>query len=299
MWAARAFVPSCISPIWAVKMILKFTKMHGLGNDFIVIDGVNQDLNLSAQQIVKLADRHLGIGFDQCLIVEPSQRQSIDFNYKIYNANGQEVGQCGNGARCLASFIRYKGLSDKTLLTVTTQMTEMSLQIENDGVVSVDMGKPNLIPDLIPLDFAARQMFYPIPLNSGKTCLVHSLSVGNPHAILVVDDLSYTEIAAIGSEISQHKLFPEGVNVGFMQILSNKHIKLRVYERGCGETQACGSGAVAAAASAILYHDLSSDVQVSLPGGDLRVTWPCLDGNIFLSGPTAIVFDGEVELVCA
>lgn len=278
--------------------MLKFTKMHGLGNDFMIVDGVNQQFNLSAQQIAKLANRHTGIGFDQCLIVAPSHQQSIDFNYKIFNANGQEVGQCGNGARCLATFIQHMGLSVKKSLVVATKTTKMHLQIEKDGSVSVDMGKPNLIPNLIPLSFDAQEIVYPIPLEYDDVCFVHALSVGNPHAILVVDDLNSTDINRIGMELSQHELFPQGVNVGFMQLLGNNHINLRVYERGCGETQACGSGAVAAAAAAILYHGFVSCVQVSLLGGDLQISWPNTDANITLNGPSAIVFNGEIENIC-
>ena len=272
--------------------------MHGLGNDFIVIDGVNQKFNLSRAQIAKLADRHLGVGFDQCLIVEPSASPEVDFNYKIYNANGQEVGQCGNGARCLASFIRYKGLSTDKSLAVATQTTVMRLQIEDDNTVTVDMGKPIFEPDRIPIDFPNQQPTYSIPLHFDDLCFVHALSVGNPHAVLVVDELADDYVRTYGEAISIHKLFPEQVNVGFMQIVDSKHINLRVYERGCGETKACGSGAVAAAVIGILQHGLESTVSVNLPGGVLRVSWPNLHANVSLNGPAQIVFEGELGNLC-
>lgn len=275
--------------------MLKFTKMHGLGNDFIVIDGISAPVNLSEDKIRQLADRHLGIGFDQCLIVEPSLEKNIDFKYKIYNANGKEVGQCGNGARCLASFIKAKNLSLKNSYTVATKTTIMHLDIEDDKSVTVMFDKPNFEPDKIPLLYSLQQELYTIPLDFDKTCAVHALSLGNPHAILVVDSLDDEFIAKYGKAISQHRLFPEEVNVGFMQIMSKSHIQLRVYERGCGETQACGSGAVAAAAVGILFHGLDDTVVVNLLGGCLKVTWPKEREHIFLNGSTQFVFEGEIE----
>ncbi len=278
-------------------MMLKFTKMHGLGNDFIVIDGVRQQVSLSEAQIAKLADRHLGIGFDQCLIVEKSLDKNVDFKYKIYNANGKEVGQCGNGARCLASFIKAHGLSTKNIFNVATNSTTMQLCIEDDASVTVSIDKPILDPIKIPLLYKTQQISYSIPLDFDKGCVVHALSIGNPHAVLVVDNLNDDCVAKYGKAISQHELFPEQVNVGFMQILSNSHIKLRVYERGCGETKACGSGAVAAAAIGILYYDLADAVLVELPGGNLKVSWPDIHAGIFLNGPTQFVFSGEIEVL--
>lgn len=298
LWSTGAFIFAAEPSTRAAKMSLKFTKMHGLGNDFMVIDGVNQKFNLGSAEISKLADRHFGVGFDQCLIVEPSVSTEVDFNYKIYNANGQEVGQCGNGARCLASFIRYKGLSAKKSLAVSTQTTVMRLEIEDDGAVTVDMGKPIFLPSLIPIAFAKQQATYSIPLEFDDLCFVHALSVGNPHAVLVVDKLDDDYVQKYGEAISLHKLFPEQVNVSFMQIIDSGHIHLRVYERGCGETKACGSGAVAAAVIGILQYELLSTVLVSLPGGDLQVTWPDLHANVSLNGPTQIVFEGEIDNLC-
>lgn len=272
--------------------------MHGLGNDFMVVDGVSQQFNLSSEQIAKLADRHLGVGFDQCLIVEPSSSSEVDFNYKIYNANGQEVGQCGNGARCLASFISDKGLSAKKSLHVATKTTVMCLEIEDDNTVTVDMGKPVFTPSLIPINFTKQQPTYSIPVHFDDLCFVHAVSVGNPHAVLVVDKLTDDYVQTYGEAISLHELFPEQVNVGFMQILDSAHINLRVYERGCGETKACGSGAVAAAVIGVLQHELEKVVTVTLPGGDLRVSWADIHSNVTLNGPTQIVFEGEIDNLC-
>jgi len=275
--------------------MLKFTKMHGLGNDFIVIDGVSQRVSLSEQTIANLSDRHLGIGFDQCLIVEESKEKGIDFRYKIYNANGKEVGQCGNGARCLARFIKKQGLSSRNKYVVATNTATMEITLENDETVTVSFDKPIFEPSQIPLLYAFQQKSYLIPLDFDKSCLVHALSLGNPHAVLSVGSFNDEYVAKYGSAISKHRLFPEQANVGFMQLISKSIIKLRVYERGCGETQACGSGAVAAAAVGILYYGLDNTVTVKLPGGDLKVIWPSVGEKIFLNGPANFVFNGEIE----
>ncbi len=277
--------------------MMKFTKMHGWGNDFIVIDGINQNINLSEAQIAWLGDRNLGIGFDQCLIVQASNKDGVDFEYKIYNSNGKEVGQCGNGARCLASFIKAKGLSTKNSYVVATKTTVMHLKIEDDETVTIGLDKPILEPQKIPLLYSKQQTLYSIPLDFDNSCVVHALSVGNPHAVMLIDNID-DAIVKYGKAISEHYLFPEQANVGFMRIISKSHIQLRVYERGCGETKACGSGAVAAAAVGILYHGLVDTVLVSLPGGDLKISWPDLQKNIFLNGPTKFVFSGEIEDLC-
>lgn len=277
-------------------MGIKFTKMHGIGNDFMVIDGINQNVNLSPLLISTLALRNKGVGFDQCLVIEPGSEEGIDFNYRIFNADGQEVGQCGNGARCLALFARHYGLTNKNLLTVATKTTRMQLQINEDHSVSVDMGMPKLAPKEIPLLAEKKSSEYPLTLNDGNTITIHSMSVGNPHAVLVVPDLESAPVERLGQEISVHPCFPEQTNVGFMQIITPKHIKLRVYERGCGETQACGSGAVAAAAIGRLYHRLSDKITVTLPGGILRVDWPDLNSPITLTGPATFVYEGKILL---
>lgn len=273
-------------------MKIKFTKMHGLGNDFIVIDGVHQKINLSPQQIASIAQRNTGVGFDQCLLIESSQQDDIDFNYRIFNADGQEVSQCGNGARCLALFAKYYGLTDKNHLTVATSTTKMNLHINSDSSVSVDMGIPQLAPSAIPLRANQQATEYSLELPHNQRISLHALSVGNPHAVLLVENTETAPVHTLGKQISLHPDFPEQANVGFMQIVNPKHIKLRVYERGCGETQACGSGAVAAAAVGRLYHQLDKQIKVTLPGGDLFINWPTFNEPIILTGPAVFVYEG-------
>ncbi|HBD7143585.1 TPA: diaminopimelate epimerase [Legionella pneumophila] len=275
-------------------MGIKFTKMHGLGNDFIVLDGVNQSIQLTVEQIQKLANRHTGIGFDQCLLIESSQTEGIDFNYRIFNADGQEVGQCGNGARCIALFARYYGLTEKNKLTVATKTTLMDLIINEDNSVSVNMGVPRLAPGEIPLLADRQSPEYSLELNNGNTVSLHAISVGNPHAVLLVENIDTAPVNSLGQQISFHPQFPEQVNVGFMQIVNHEKINLRVYERGCGETIACGSGAVAAAAIARLFYNLSDKITVHLPGGDLCIQWPCPTAPIILTGPAAFVYEGTL-----
>ncbi|ABQ56879.1 diaminopimelate epimerase [Legionella pneumophila serogroup 1] len=275
-------------------MGIKFTKMHGLGNDFIVLDGVNQSIQLTVEQIQKLANRHTGIGFDQCLLIESSQTEGIDFNYRIFNADGQEVGQCGNGARCIALFARYYGLTAKNKLTVATKTTLMDLIINEDNSVSVNMGVPRLAPGEIPLLADRQSPEYSLELNNGNTVNLHAISVGNPHAVLLVENIDTAPVNSLGQQISFHPQFPEQVNVGFMQIVNHEKINLRVYERGCGETIACGSGAVAAAAIARLFYNLSDKITVHLPGGDLCIQWPCPTAPIILTGPAAFVYEGTL-----
>jgi len=273
--------------------------MHGLGNDFMMIDGVRQTITPSSAQIAAWSRRDTGVGFDQCLLVEPSHEIGVDFFYRIFNADGQEVGQCGNGARCLARFIQRQGLSHKNNLSVATKTTRMQLTIHPNDTVTVEISKPQQDPALIPIAITVQQPWYTIPLPHHISCQVHAINVGNPHAVLLIDDVAKANVAYQGQCISEHELFPEQTNVGFMQILNSQHIKLRVYERGCGETQACGSGAVAAAAVGRLYHQLAEQITVSLPGGDLLITWPTIDGPIFLNGPAVFVYEGILENVCA
>lgn len=275
-------------------MDIQFTKMHGLGNDFMVIDAVNQRIDLSPHQIATLAKRNTGIGFDQCLLVEKSQHDHIDFFYRIFNADGQEVGQCGNGARCLARFVHFYGLTNKKTIQVATHNTRMQLCINQDETVTVEMGMPILTPSDIPLGVEKQAVLYSLPLEKGQTCLVHAISIGNPHAVLVVDEVDKAPVQQLGKQISEHTLFLLQTNAGFMQIHSSDHISLRVYERGCGETQACGSGAAAAVAIGRLYHKLAQEVKVSLPGGELLVKWPSLDGPLFLKGPATFVYEGRL-----
>lgn len=273
-------------------MTIRFTKMHGLGNDFMIIDALNQQINLQTQQIKALAKRDTGVGFDQCLLVEASKEPGVDFFYRIFNADGQEVGQCGNGARCLARFVHHYGLSDKKNLRVATCTTKMELELQEEGRVKVDLGQPKLNPGDIPLLANHLAILYQLPLSDGSSCKVHAINVGNPHAVTLVDNLDLAAVGTLGKEISEHPLFPEQTNAGFMQILDNNHIRLRVYERGCGETQACGSGAVAAAAVGRLNHHLAPQIHVSLPGGELIVDWPDTKGPIYLTGPATFVYEG-------
>jgi diaminopimelate epimerase len=278
-------------------MTIKFTKMHGLGNDFIVIDGINQNINLTPQQIVSMAHRNQGIGFDQCLLIESSHQEGVDFNYRIFNANGQEVGQCGNGARCLALFVKYYGLTKKNHLTIATKTTKMNLHINSDQSVRVAMGIPKLAPKDIPFIAKEQTAQYALELSNGDTISLHAVSVGNPHAVLLVQNIQTAPVSSLGKQISLHPYFPEQVNVGFMQIMTPGHIKLRVYERGCGETQACGSGAVAAAAVGRLYHNLDKQIKVTLPGGDLLIDWPEFNEPICLTGPAVFVYEGILGAV--
>jgi diaminopimelate epimerase len=277
-------------------MKLQFTKMHGLGNDFMVIDGINQNINLRPQQIATMAQRNTGIGFDQCLLIEPSLKNGIDFNYRIFNADGQEVGQCGNGARCLALFAKHYGLTDKNHLTVATKTTVMHLHINPDNSVRVDMGIPQLSPAEIPLIAEQQSVTYTLTLPHNKKTSVHAISVGNPHAVLLVHDIDSAPVHTLGQQISFHPHFPAQTNVGFMQIINSHHIKLRVYERGCGETQACGSGAVAAAAVGRLFHQLDKEITVTLTGGDLIIKWPAFNEPICLIGPAVFIYEGVIPI---
>lgn len=275
-------------------MGIKFTKMHGLGNDFMVIDAIHQTIDLTSTDIDNLSKRDTGVGFDQCLLIESSNIPEVDFFYRIFNANGQEVGQCGNGARCLARFIAHYGLSDKKNITVATKTTSMQLQINPDKTITVDLGQPNFDPQYIPFNAPSQSPLYSLSLNNKQTCNVHAMSIGNPHAVMRVDDLNNLSINDLGKQISEHPLFPEQTNAGFMEILSPNRIKLRVYERGCGETRACGSGAVAAVAIGRLYHGLDQHVTVMLPGGELKVDWPNIQKSIFLTGDATLVYQGEL-----
>ncbi len=268
--------------------------MHGLGNDFIVMDGIHQSITLTPKEVKALSCRHTGIGFDQCLIVEKSKRLGVDFFYRIYNADGQEVGQCGNGARCLARFIAHYGLSNQSKLTVETHTARMVLHLNPDNTVTVNMGKPKLHPEAIPLLAEKEQPLYELKLVSSEEYAFHAIHVGNPHAVLLVDNVHEAPVKEVGPLLSHHPIFPEQANIGFMEIKNSHHIKLRVYERGSGETQACGSGAVAAAAVGRLFHSLDPKIQVDLPGGSLRVEWENKEDDLFLTGPALFVYEGRL-----
>lgn len=273
-------------------MGLHFTKMHGLGNDFMVIDAIHQIVRLAPADIAALSRRDTGIGFDQCLLVEASDRPDIDFFYRIFNANGTSVGQCGNGARCLARFIQHYKLSSKKILRVATTTTELTLHINQDDSVTVDMGCPVWEPKHIPLTERYEADSYIIPLINHTPIHVHAVALGNPHAVILVDDLAEAPMDILGPQIETHPYFPEHVNVGFFELDTSDHIALRVHERGTGETRACGSGAAAAAAVGRRFYGLDSNIRVSLPGGDVWVDWADTTGSLKLTGPAEFVYEG-------
>jgi diaminopimelate epimerase len=267
--------------------MIYFTKMHGLGNDFAVIDNIDGDVSLSTDEIRKLSDRRFGIGFDQLLMVESSTSKDADFRYVIFNADGSEVNQCGNGARCFALYIQKKNLSYKNPLSVETSAGIMTLTINSDDSVRVEMGGPNFLPSKIPLNINETSSEYMV-----EGFKVGALSIGNPHAVLILDDI--TDINSTALKIQSSKYFPEGVNVGFMKILSKDEVQLRVVERGVGETLACGSGACAAVIHGIRLGMLNSKVMVHLNGGDAMVEY---DGQkVYLSGPGEFVYEGSINL---
>jgi diaminopimelate epimerase len=276
-------------------MRLRFTKMHGLGNDFIVIDAINQRVNLSPEQIQRLSDRRFGIGCDQLLIVEAPKSPDADFYYRIFNYDGSEVENCGNGARCFAKFVRDRQLTGKSTIIVDTVCGRMSLQIQKDNLISVDMGVPILEPAAVPFRTDQRQTTYPLQL-SDRVITISAISMGNPHAVTVVENVATALIASQGAEIEAHSDFPNKVNAGFMAIKSRHEIDLRVYERGVGETLACGTGACAAVVAGRLQQKLDANVQVNLPGGILTIEWAGEGHSVMMSGPATSVFHGQVSI---
>jgi diaminopimelate epimerase len=276
-------------------MTIHFTKMHGLGNDFMVIDAINQTVELSPQQIKLWADRHFGIGFDQLLIVEPPKTADTLFTYRIFNADGGEVEQCGNGARCFARYVHDKGLTDAKEIPVGTAGGRIVLYITASGDVTVDMGHPVFNPADIPFISNHQAADYTLTLNDGSLWQVDVLSMGNPHAVLEVENIETAPVSHIGPIIEHHPQFPNRVNVGFMQIIDRQHIRLRVFERGSGETLACGTGACAAVVSGIRRHRLDSPCFVDVQGGRLSVAWAGQpEDTVFMTGPAQSVFEGQV-----
>ncbi|MGX2040362.1 diaminopimelate epimerase [Methylocaldum sp. MU1018] len=276
-------------------MTLKFTKMHGLGNDFVVIDSVRQNVSLTPEKIRHMADRHFGIGCDQVLVVEAPISANADFRYRIFNADGGEVAQCGNGARCFARFVRDHGLCDKDEIVVDTDAGQLRLIHRNDGLITVDMGVPRHAPAEIPLNITEEAALYEAETD-GKRWSFGAVSMGNPHAVLVVDDIGRAPVDILGPLLENHPVFPQRANIGFSQVIGRHHIKLRVFERGSGETLACGSGACAASVIGIERGDLSSPVRVDLPGGTLDIDWEGRGRPVFMTGPAIGVFEGEIEL---
>ena len=276
-------------------MKLAFTKMHGAGNDFVVIDGVTQAVNLNTNQLRRLADRHRGIGCDQILIVTPPDNPDADFRYHVFNADGSRAGQCGNGARCVGRFLREKRLTRQREILLQTDDDSLALSLTEDGRVFAGLGAPRFAPAEVPFQADETQDQYTLDVQ-GQSLSIGALSMGNPHAILMVDDCDAAPVSMLGPLLEAHTRFPERVNVGFMQVQSRSKVKLRVFERGVGETDACGSGACAAAVHGMKLGLLDEEVLVSLPGGKLSVSWPSMGDRVWLGGPTATVFNGTVTL---
>jgi diaminopimelate epimerase len=287
-------------------MKLKFTKMHGAGNDFIVIDAINQPIDFGPDQWRRLADRRFGIGADQILIVERPTAADSDFRYRIFNSDGGEVEQCGNGSRAFVRFVSDKGLTDKRSIRVETMAGIIQPQLEDDGSVTVDMGAPVLEPVRVPFDSTGltgvpqgRDTLWPITVSldgAEHTVLVSTVSMGNPHAVQVVDDVDTAPVLETGPQIERHPRFPKRVNAGYLQILDRGHVKLRVFERGAGETLACGTGACAAVVAGIRRGLLDAAVQVQARGGRLTIRWEGEGQPVYMSGPAQTVFEGEIEI---
>lgn len=274
---------------------MQFSKMHGLGNDFMVVDAVTQNVYFPTETIKRLADRHRGIGFNQLLVVEAPYDPELDFHYRIFNADGSEVAQCGNGARCFARFVTLKGLTNKKDIAVSTQKGKMVLSVKEDGNVRVNMGEPVWEPNKIPFIANKFEKNY-ILRTTVQTVLCGAVSMGNPHCVVQVEDIQTTNVEQLGPLLENHERFPERVNAGFMQVVNRKHIKLRVYERGAGETQACGSGACAAVAVGIMQGVLDNEVQVDLPGGSLTIEWQGEGHPLYMTGSATHVYDGVIYL---
>ena len=276
-------------------MVLAFTKMHGLGNDFVVIDGINQAVSLAPEVIRRLADRRFGVGCDQLLLVERARTAGVDFRYRIFNSDGGEVEQCGNGARCFVRFVRDKGLTTRTEIAVETLAGIIHPRLEADGQVTVNMGVPRFAPAEVPFQADTRQNIYTLDVN-GQQAEISVLSMGNPHAVQVVDDVDAAPVTVQGPLIEHHARFPRRVNAGYMQVIDPAHIRLRVYERGAGETLACGTGACAAVVTGRIRGLLQDDVEVSVSGGTLRIMWRGEGEPVWMTGPATSVFEGKVDL---
>ncbi|GAB5451005.1 MAG: diaminopimelate epimerase [Halioglobus sp.] len=276
-------------------MLLHFTKMHGAGNDFVVLDLISQRYTLRERDVRRLADRHFGIGCDQVLVVEAPRDPTVDFRYRIFNADGEEVEQCGNGARCFARFVRERKLTNKKVISVETAAGVLQLRVKNHSDVEVNMGLPEFEPARIPLQADSRQTSYSLTAG-GEELEIGALAMGNPHAVLRVDDTQAAPVDTLGPLIEAHEAFPRRVNAGFMQVLDERTIRLRVFERGVGETLACGSGACAAVVYGITRGWLEETVTVELPGGKLSVSWAGEGQPVLMTGPTEMVFEGKIKI---
>ncbi len=284
-------------------MQINFTKMHGLGNDFVVIDAINQIIELTPEQVRFIADRRFGVGCDQLLLVEATQTDGVDFKYRIFNADGSEVEQCGNGARCFARFVYEKKLTDKKTIVVETYSGIITLTITDDDQVTVDMGRPDFEPGALPFvpsegDSVADNRYTLTIEQSNRTETVEfsAVSMGNPHITLKVEDIDRFPVIETGTILESHPAFPNRVNVGFMQIIDRAHIRLRVFERGSGETLACGTGACAAVANGISRGWLDEQVEVMLPAGSLYIHWQNKEHSLMMTGPASFVYEGQIEI---
>ncbi len=287
-------------------MLVKFTKMHGIGNDFMVVDAISQHVHIRPEQVRKLSDRHFGVGFDQLLLVEPPGRPDADFRYRIYNSDGSEVENCGNGARCFARFVADNRLTGKKRVRVETANGLLELEITDKGSVIVDMGKPVFLPAQIPFEPSVQlpeDQFLPeysltLATNGHKQerMNIGVVSMGNPHGVLLVDDIKTAPVLTLGPLLEAHDCFPQKANIGFMEIIHRKFVRLRVFERGVGETLACGTGACAAVVSGQLRGFLDNRVEVKLPGGNLKIQWQGDGHSVFMEGPAKRVFEGQVRL---
>ena len=276
-------------------MKLKFSKMHGLGNDFVVLDGVRQSISLAPRQLKYLGDRHFGVGCDQILLVEKSRSPEVDFRYRIFNSDGSEVEQCGNGARCFVRFVHDQGLTEKREIRVETMSGVISPRLENDGNVTVDMGVPVFVPEKIPFVSQSAETVQLLLVGDTEVAIT-AVSMGNPHAVQVVSDVDTAPVAGQGPLIESHPSFPQRVNAGFMQVVGRQTIRLRVFERGAGETLACGTGACAAVVAGIARGLLDSPVCVHTRGGELTIAWGGEGAPVRMTGPAVNVFTGEIDV---
>lgn len=276
-------------------MRLRFTKMHGLGNDFVMLDGVSQKINLSPERIQKIADRNFGIGCDQVLLVEAPREEDCDFRYRIFNQDGSEVQNCGNGARCFAHFVRQRGLTSKDVIKVQTSGGKMVLHIIDEDLVRVDMGVPILEPADIPFSQSPRNVNYTLDV-AGTPYDISAVSMGNPHAVTLVENVDTFPVESVGPLVERHKDFPERVNAGFLELISRKEGRLRVFERGVGETIACGTGACAAMVTGVLRGHFDSDVTLHLRGGSLKIQWEGEGHHVLMTGPATTVFQGQIKI---
>ena len=282
-------------------MLLRFTKMHGLGNDFVLLDLISQSVQIRPDQIRQLSDRRLGIGFDQLLVVEAPDNPAMDFKYRSFNADGSEAEQCGNGARCFMRFVRDRGLTTKARIKLETSTGIVECRLEKDGNITVDMGPPVLLPERIPFIADKPQILYELKVDmplcaSGTTVSLAAISMGNPHAVIRVDDVDSAPVHQLGPAIEKHERFPNRVNVGFMEVAGRDRIRLRVFERGVGETRACGTGAAAAVVAGRLQGLLDARVSVALPGGTLSIAWAGDNAPVLMTGPACSVYEGRLQI---